>query len=119
MNSAPKKATTIVTADIGVKGKKVEENHLKTIMVVERDIVRKLIIPRDKNRKSTTILSESQFDRIKKNSRVSNIFYYISSSFSPPFFRRHLELKISIPFYSSYPTRYLATFTRLANIRAV
>lgn len=54
------------------------KNHLKTVMVVERDIVRKLIIPRDKNRKLTTLLSESQFNRIKKNSRVSNIYYKIA-----------------------------------------
>lgn len=56
------------------------KNHSKSIMVVERDIVRKLIIPRDKNRKLTTLLSESQFNRIKKNSRVSNIYYKVSIS---------------------------------------
>ncbi len=48
------------------------ENHLNTIMVVERDIVRKLIVPRhNANRKMAALLSESQFSQIKENSRVS------------------------------------------------
>lgn len=41
------------------------------ITLIERDIIRSLIVPKDTNRKFTTLVTQSQFEQIKENSQVS------------------------------------------------
>lgn len=58
-------------AAIRKSNEKYGKNQTNVMMVFERDLVRKLIIPRDYNEKSDTLLSESRFKEIKNNSQVS------------------------------------------------
>lgn len=68
-------------ATIRKSNEKYGKNQTNVIMVFERDLVRKLIIPRDHNEKSDTLLSESRFNEIKNNSQVS-LYYFRSSVMS-------------------------------------
>lgn len=60
-----------------------KRNQPNRIMLVERDIIRHLIIPRENGeRPATTFISESHFDRIKQNSQVRIVMRTYSNKIS-------------------------------------